>query len=175
MSRTMTSTRGSGNTWDPTVDAEKNPKEEALPTDFLEGYYVGRKDGVGEYGATVITIETEEGERFDHFLRTSVKEEIAKVRYGTFIKIQWHGMKLKKAAKDKSPKQLKSTDYFHDFEVFVDWDGPLHPQFANGGGTGVAAQGTTNSTPATVGKAAPATNTPEPEFTGEAPEDDLPF
>jgi hypothetical protein len=118
----FTSTKGSGQSWNPKVNADGSPKMEALETDYLDGYYASRRDGVGQYNSTVVTIQKDNDERVDVFCDTVLGGEMDKVRLGQYVRIQYKGKKLKKAALNKAPGALRDTDYFNDWEVFVDTD-----------------------------------------------------
>jgi hypothetical protein len=116
------SRKGLGDVWNPTKDAEGNPRDTATPQDYLDGWYVDIKENVGQYSQNVYTIETETGERMEVWGVTALNSQMATVPAGAFVRLQWHGLKLKKASESKSAKQLRSTDYYHDWEVFVDKD-----------------------------------------------------
>jgi len=114
------STKGSGNTWNPTQDANGNPRE-VTPDDYRDGYYIGSKHGVGQHNATVHTIETSEGNKIDIWGTRALNGEIEKIRIGQYIRIQWLGMKLTKggASKQAAGQRLQTTDSFHSWEVFT--------------------------------------------------------
>lgn len=119
------STRGSGNIWNPTKDADGNPREVADENDYIEGIYVDKKEGIGRNDANIYTIEKEDGSRYDVWGTTSLNGEFGKIRLGSTVKIQWHGKKLTKSGEKVPVKQRQSTDSFHDYEVFVDDSVPL--------------------------------------------------
>src|ERR1044072_8354986 len=92
------STKGSGNVWNPKKDADGNERVKATDKDYLDGYYSGRKDNVGEHSSSVFTFTNKEtGEETDVWGDTVLSSEMEKIRLGKYVRIQWHGKKLKKA------------------------------------------------------------------------------
>jgi len=113
------STKGSGNSWNPTKDEDGDPRTEATPEDYLDGYYVDKKENVGQYNATVYTLQKEDGEKVDVWGTTALNGEMDKVRMGSFIRIKWLGKLPTKAGALIPEKKRKSTDSFHSWEVLV--------------------------------------------------------
>ena len=113
------STKGPGDLWNPTKDAEGDPRQ-VTKDDYLDGYYVDRKDGIGEHNSIIYTIQKADGSRVGVWGTKVLNDEMEKQRRGSFIRIQWLGKKLTKAGAIKPEKKRQSTDSFHDWEVFVD-------------------------------------------------------
>lgn len=113
------STKGDGAIWNPTKDEEGNAKQEAEAEDILDGYYIAIKHDVGPNDATLHTLETAEGEKISVWGTKALNDELAKVRFGQFIRIQWLGKKLTKAGAAKKPNQRGTKDSFHAWEVFI--------------------------------------------------------
>lgn len=116
----FTSTKGSGNTWDPKQNEEKIPyAQENYPydataqanhkeKDVLIGYFVDRRDDIGKHKSSVITIQTKDGEKKDVWLDTVLKQEIEKVpSMNILVRIEWTGTKLK----DKMKAGQKGATY----------------------------------------------------------------
>lgn len=118
------SVKGPSNVWNPTKDEEGDPRTEATDSDFITGYYVDRKDGVGEHDSTIIVLEKKDGEKVSVWATKMLKDEIEKVRLGQFIKIQWLGKKLTKAGSLKPEKKRTSTDSYHAWDVLVSKNTP---------------------------------------------------
>lgn len=116
------SQKASGKTWNPTKDENGDPRTEAKKEDFIDGYYVKKKENVGEHNSNVYTIKTDDGEDFDVWGTKTLNDGMDEVRLGSYIRIQWHGKLLTKKGADKKPNQRLSTDSFHSYEVFVDND-----------------------------------------------------
>ena len=116
------STSASGNVWNVTKDENGDPKEVGTvgtPEDILDGYYVGLKENVGQNSSNVYSIRKKDGEVMEVWGCKSLNDEMAKVRFGQFIRIQWHGKLLTKAGALVSPKQRTSLHSFHKYEVFI--------------------------------------------------------
>lgn len=120
--RNYVSEKGSGNVWNPKVNPDGSPKAKATDADILEGFYIARKDGVGQYSSSVITIQDDNDVKHDVWLDTTLKGEIDKKKFGQWLCLQWLGKKLKKSSESKPKPSLRDTDYFHNWEVFVDVD-----------------------------------------------------
>lgn len=160
------STKGSGVTWNPTQDADGNKRTKATKDDILDGYYVGMKTDVGENNSNVYTITKEDGSDVDVWGTTVLNNELAKIPFGTFIRIQWHGRKYKKQF-ENSKAEFTSKNSFHDFEVFVDDETPR----LTSGLKGAAQQNDAEKTPANVQKGAVAGKS----FAAKEEDDSLPF
>jgi len=158
------SVKGPANVWNPTKDEEGDPRTEATPEDFITGFYIDKKEGVGEHNSIAYTIETKSGERLSIWGTKMLNDEMDKVRYGQFIKIQWKGKLLTKAGALKPEKKRTTTDSYHAWEVFISKNTP-------------AKTGTSDTRPTTQpasNAAAPAT-TPAVAPGKVAEEDELPF
>lgn len=110
----FTSTKGSGNTWNPKAneenipyapenrvyDATKQPNHSEK--DVLIGYWVDKKEGVGKHKSTVISVvEKSTGKKFDVWLDTVLDGEFNKVpAMNILVKIEWLGTGLKKNMKE---------------------------------------------------------------------------
>ncbi|MEK6886772.1 MAG: hypothetical protein AABW88_02990 [Nanoarchaeota archaeon] len=77
----------------------------------LEGYYVGKKEDVGENHSNVYQVEADDGQVWDFWGATALDSQMNSVRLGSRIKIVYEGLK-------DSPKR-KGKKY-KDFSVFVD-------------------------------------------------------
>jgi hypothetical protein len=168
------STKGSGNVWNPKKDTEGNERTTATDKDYLDGYYSGRKDNVGEHGSSVFTFtDKETGEDTDVWGDTVLTSEMDKIRLGKYVRIQWHGKKLKKSF--ANAKTMTATNSFHNWEVFVDDEvAPMSVSQsappAQNSNAGAQSNGATGNG-AGVQKGATAGQT----FTAASEEDDLPF
>lgn len=109
-----------GETWDPTVDANKAPRMDATKDDYIDGWYIDMKEQVGQYKSNVYVLEKDNGEQANVWGRTVIDDQMKNIPAGSYIRIQWLGRKLKKGSKDKTKAQLRDTDYFQDFEIFRD-------------------------------------------------------
>lgn len=156
------STSGPTDVWNPTKDENGDPREEATEEDVLIGYYMDVKHGVGEHNNTVFTIERKsDGKRLSVWGTKVLVDEMEKVRIGSLVRIKWLGKELTKAGAQKTPKQRKSTDSFHKWEVGVSTKDTSR--------IGGAAQNVT--TPPAKAKEATASNQVAPP----QEEEDLPF
>src|SRR3990167_3472486 len=124
--RNWSSQKGPANTWNPTKNADGSPKDKATDKDVLDGYYIDIKEVPGQYEkpGVLITIEDEEGVKHGVWCGTVLQDLIKNVRLGSFVRLQWLGLELKKAAQSKKPAALKDTDYFQNWDIFVDKDVP---------------------------------------------------
>ena len=104
------STKGPANTWNPTKDENGKPRTKSNDDDFVVGYYVDAKHGVGEFKSMLYTIEKKDGERVSVWGSKVLDDEMEKVRLGSFIKIKWLGK--------QSPKSGKGSD-FHMYDVLT--------------------------------------------------------
>lgn len=170
------STKGSGNVWNPKKDSDGNERVEAKPSDFLDGFYVDRRDGVGEFNSSVFTFRNKEtDEETDVWGDTVLTSELDKIRLGKYVRVQWHGKKFKKAF--QNAKTFTQTNSFHDWEVFVDDD--VKPLEINGESstkqnTAQATSGNGAGKEQVAGKGA-AGSTAGQTFTASSQDDDLPF
>jgi len=162
------STKGSGNVWNPTQDAEGNPKFVGTEKDILDGYYIHKKEGVGQNNSNVYTLETEEGVKNEVWGTKLLNDEFEKIRLGKYCRIQWHGKKQVKSCVNKPIEKCKSTEAFQNYEVFVDDAHPMHPNFA-GGIAQQSAAPAANANQASKPAATPTT------FKPVAQDDSLPF
>lgn len=170
------SQKGNGEIWNPTKDAEGDPRTEATKDDYLDGHFVDQKNDQGEHNSTIYTILKPDGEKVNVWGTKVLNDQMTNIRKGAYIRIQWLGKKPTKAGALKKEKQRLSTDSFHDWEVFVDNDvkpvavqQSLGEQTFNGSGTGAAKKETPGA-----GNAKTATSSGRPDLSGEV-EDDLPF
>jgi hypothetical protein len=167
------STKGSGNVWNPKKDAEGNERMTASENDYLDGYYSNRKDNVGEHSSSVFTFtQKETGEETDVWGDTVLTSEMEKIRLGKYVRIQWHGRKLKKAF--TAGTKLTDKNSFHNWEVFVDDEVPAMSVSGNSAqvGTGNVSNNSGNGNAAgNVAKGATAGQT----FATNDTDDDLPF
>lgn len=113
------STKGSGLTWNPKKDADGNERDTATADDFIDGYYVNKKENIGEHNSNVYTIQKEDESEIDVWGDTVVNSEMSKLRIGQFIRLQWLGRKLKKSF-DRPGVKINNKNSFHNWEVFVD-------------------------------------------------------
>lgn len=113
------STKGTGNTWNPTKDAEGDAKTEAAEDDYLDGYYVSKKEGQGQHNANVYGIQKKDGETVNVWGTTALNNEMDKRSIGQFIRIKWLGKIPTKSGALKPANKRSSTDMFHSWEVFV--------------------------------------------------------
>ena len=159
------STKGSGVVWNPKVDASGNERTKATEDDILDGYYVNRKDGVGQHGSTVFSIQKDDGETVDVWGDTVLTSEMSKpeVRIGSYVRLQWHGRKLKKSF-DKPGVKITDKNSFHNWEVFIDDE--VAPLASN-----VVSNASVATGPANVQKGAVAGKS----FAAKEESDDLPF
>ncbi len=172
------SNKGSGDTWNPTKEADGTPKFHATEDDILQGYYIGMKENVGQNNANVYTVETDQGAKKDVWGTTALNDQMSKIRVGAYIMIQWHGKKLTKAgqAKFKSVEVCNnSTMAFHDWEVFVNQN--VEPLNLGGGTSGAKPSGA-SAAGKTGSSYQPAQNTQAKQTApavGSDDENDLPF
>lgn len=109
----FTSTKGSGNTWDPKQSEDKIPyapenrvydatvQPNHKEKDVLIGYWINKKDGVGKHGSSVVTIQDKEGVKHDVWLDTVLTGEFEKIpSMNILVKIEWLGTGLKKNMKE---------------------------------------------------------------------------
>lgn len=156
------STKGSGNVWNPTKDSEGDARTEADDDDFITGYYVDKKENVGQNNATMYTIQKDDGEKVDVWGTTALNGEMDKIRMGSYVKIQWLGKKLTKAGEALPEKKRTSLHSFHAWEVFTNKNKkPLE--------VGNSFQGSSSNS-STAGKTTSTSNK-----TAVKEEDDLPF
>jgi hypothetical protein len=108
------STKGSGSSWNPkqddegimyapaerVYDATKQPNH--AEKDILVGYYIDKRDGIGQYNSSVITVvEKSTGTKKDVWLDTVLAKELDKVpSMNILVKLEWLGTKLKKDKKE---------------------------------------------------------------------------
>lgn len=163
------STKGSGVTWNPKVDGSGNEKLKATEEDVLDGYYVNRKEGIGPHLSTVFSIQKDDGETVDVWGDTVLTSEMSKpeVRLGAYVRLQWHGKRLKKPF-DKPGVKITDKNSFHNWEVFIDNDVPLL-----NGGTGSNVKPETNY--ATSGPSNVKPGSVAGQSFAAKQEDDLPF
>ena len=83
----------------------------------LEGYFVGKKDDVGENHSNVYSIEKDDGEIVEFWGSTALDGQFASIRLGSRVKVVYEGMK--DSIKRKG-KQFKSFSVFVDKELFKD-------------------------------------------------------
>ena len=112
-------TGGSGKTWNPTKDEAGDPREEATDDDFLDGYYMGVRNNVGQNNSNVYSIRTQEGELRDVWGTKTLNDEMESVRLGQYIRMRWLGKQLTKAGAQVSPKQRTSLHSFHNYKVLI--------------------------------------------------------
>lgn len=114
------SVAGPKDVWNPTKDKEGDSRTEATPDDYLIGYYIDKKEGVGQNDSTVFTVERKsDGKRLSVWGTRILVDEMDKVRIGSLVKITWLGKKLTKAGALKPEKKRTSTDSYHAWEVGV--------------------------------------------------------
>lgn len=190
------SVKGSGNTWNPKEDADGKAKydvEENDPSNVLQGFYVDKKDGVGEHGSSIAVIEDDNQVRWDVWLDTVLNDLFSRVRLGSYVQLVFEGKKLKKASMGKNPNKLEKTDYFNKWDLKVasdvtpmDINGTNKPQAPQPQGQSNAAAGEGSVAGATKPQkpgTAPNATTPAPNAApagvvragASIPDDDLPF
>lgn len=119
----FTSVKGSGETWNPTVDSEKNPRITATKNDFLDGYLLEVKKGIGQHNATLYSLQREDGSQVSVWGTTVLNQLFEETdALGHLVRITWLGKARTKAAANKKENQLKSTDTFHNWDLGVDWE-----------------------------------------------------
>lgn len=127
MSNEWESSKGSGEVWNPKKDADGNQIFKPINgNDHLDGYLISQKDDIGEHKSTVYTFEDKDtGKRVDVWGDIVLDKELAVIRKGTYIRIQWHGRQFKKAFANSGPKVLfTSTNSFNNWEVFTNKNVP---------------------------------------------------
>jgi hypothetical protein len=118
--RKFRSVGGMGTVWNPKKDAAGINKKKALASDFLDGFYTGLKQNVGEHNADVVSITTDENQVFEVWCDTVLKKKMSEIRMGSYVRIQWTGYTLKKASEKKPKENLEKVDFFSTWEVGVD-------------------------------------------------------
>lgn len=114
----FTSTKGSGESWNPKANKDKVPYAPAERTfdatvqpdhktkDILIGYFVDKREGVGQHLSTVHTfiVKDEQGQytkKVDVWGDTVLNKEIEKVpAMNILVKLEWLGQGVKKGMKE---------------------------------------------------------------------------
>lgn len=107
------STKGSGNIWDPRKDETGAKRTVATENDFIDGYYVSMKEGVGMHKSNVYSLRTTEGKDMEVWGSTVIDGEMEKIRLGTMIRIKWLGY-----------QESKKGTKFDNFDILIDTDAP---------------------------------------------------
>lgn len=127
MSDEWKSSKGSGKEWNPRKDADGNAVHKPKEGDnYLDGYLVGQKDGIGKHNASVYTFRDKTtGEEVDVFGDTILNKELGKIRKGTYIRILYHGRQFNKANANAGPKVLFTNENsYNNWEVFTNTQVP---------------------------------------------------
>lgn len=127
MSDEWKSNKGSGKVWNPKKDDDGNQLFKPINgNDHLDGYLVGQKDNIGDNEATVYTFQDKDtGEDIDVWGDIVLNKELASIRKGTYVRIQWHGRQFKKAFANSGPKvQFTPQNSFNNWEVFTNKNVP---------------------------------------------------
>lgn len=167
------STKGSGEIWNPTKDEEGDPRTEATDDDYIDGFYVDVKHGVGENNATMHTLQIrggeKDGEKVNVWGTKALNGELEKVRMGSLVRIKWLGKKPTKAGALIPEKKRTSKDTFHAWEVLT--NKKVAPLDLGSGFSGSSkAADNTSSNSVSSNKA-----TQNASFAAKQEEDDLPF
>lgn len=117
-----------GDFWNPTKTAEGTPRYKGDKNDILDGYYVDKRENVGDNNANVYTLQSKEGIKKQMWGTKSLNDQMADIRFGQYIRIQWHGKELTQEGekKFKSVETCTNTKMaFHNYEVFVNKNIPM--------------------------------------------------
>lgn len=107
-----------GEVWDPKKNADGTVKSTALDSDYLDGIYMDRKEGIGQYNSTVHNIQDDNGKLWAVWGDTVLNKEMEKYKFGTYMRIKFEGRKYKKDAKAGSP--YSNTNSFWHWNVMYD-------------------------------------------------------
>lgn len=118
MSREWKSKSQLGEVWNPKQDANGAPKFVAEVDDYIDGVYMDRKDGIGQYNSTVYNIKGEGGKMYAVWGDTVLNGEMNKYKFGTFLRIKFAGRKRKKDVKETVAITDKNS--FWNWEVMYD-------------------------------------------------------
>ena len=84
---------------------------------ILEGYYVGKKDDVGENHSSIYQIEVDSGEIVEFWDSTVLNSQFAMIRLGTRVKIEYKGLV---DSPNRKGKQYKNFEVMQDKELMKD-------------------------------------------------------
>ena len=81
----------------------------------LEGYYVGKKEDVGENHSNVYQVEMDNGEIAEFWGATALDSQLSSIKLGSRVKIIYEGMV---DSPKRKGKQYKNFSVFVDKELF---------------------------------------------------------
>lgn len=85
----------------------------------LEGYYVGKKEDVGENHSNVYQVELDNGEITEFWGATALDSQLGNVKLGSRVKIVFEGMV---DSPNRKGKQYKAFSVFVDKELQKSFD-----------------------------------------------------
>ena len=129
--------------WNPKVDSLEafNPEDKA--NNIIEGYLIDIKHNIGKNNATIYSVHEVNsdgsfGDIYSVWGTVVLSNSIDKLELGTFICIEYKGLKMKKGC--ENVKFKIGTSHVHDFAVFTDDNALPYKQALN------ASKGQTNET-----------------------------
>lgn len=107
-----------GEVWDPKKNPDGTPRFVAEESDYLDGLYMDRKTGIGQYNSTVHNIQDDNGKLWAIWGDTVLNKEMEKYKFGTYMRIKFEGRKGKKD--NKPGVVLNDKNSFWHWNVMYD-------------------------------------------------------
>ncbi len=89
-----------GEVWDPKKNADNTARFIASKDDYIDGVYMDRKEGIGQYNSTVHNVQDDSGKLIAIWGDTVLNKEMEKYKFGTYMRIKFEGRKAKKDTKE---------------------------------------------------------------------------